>query len=124
MCSSLAHYIPDGRPASQFEIASKCRHYEHLMQQAGGIDLQLLGIGRNGHAGFNEPEDILPADLADWLKNSRTRRVMLAESTRQDAAAGFGGILEAVPRQGHNDGADYDCRRAGTGLGYHRAKQG
>lgn len=46
------HYVPDGQ-AAQPDAA--CREYDQLIDQLGGIDLQLLGIGRNGHIGFNEP---------------------------------------------------------------------
>ncbi len=61
--------------------------YEALIRDAGGIDWQLLGIGRSGHVGFNEPGS---------PETSRTRRVRLAEETREDAAAAFGGI-DRVP---------------------------
>ena len=47
-------HIPDGSAA---DPAEECERYENLIRQAGGIDLQLLGIGRNGHIGFNEPDD-------------------------------------------------------------------
>ena len=52
---------------------AECRRYEELIRSAGGIDLQLLGLGRNGHIGFNEPGS--PFD-------SRTRLIDLSESTR------------------------------------------
>ncbi len=63
--------------------------YAAAIAAAGGIDLQVLGIGRNGHIGFNEPGS---------TRDSRARVVELAESTRADAAAKFGG-LEHVPRR-------------------------
>lgn len=51
-------HIPDGNPA---DPAAACRDYELKIQQAGGIDLQVLGIGINGHIGFNEPAPRLNA---------------------------------------------------------------
>jgi glucosamine-6-phosphate deaminase len=72
------------RPAA---VNPHCAAYEKEISNAGGIDLQILGIGRNGHIAFNEPGS---------AKDSRTRRVVLAETTREDAAAGFGGI-DQVP---------------------------
>lgn len=62
-------------------------HYESSIRAAGGLDLQILGIGRNGHIGFNEPGS---------SRDSRTRVVQLHATTREDAARSFGGI-EAVP---------------------------
>lgn len=70
--------------------AEHCQAYEALISEAGGIDLQILGIGRNGHIGFNEPET--PMD-------SRTSQVELAETTREDAIADFG-TLGCVPTHG------------------------
>ncbi|MGC6426497.1 MAG: glucosamine-6-phosphate deaminase [Akkermansiaceae bacterium] len=61
--------------------------YEEKIREFGGIDLQILGIGRDGHIGFNEPGS---------ARESRTRRVSLAAETREDAAPAFGG-LENVP---------------------------
>lgn len=81
--------VPNGRARSASEIDRDCREYEDRIAQAGGIDLQLLGIGRSGHIGFNEPGS--PPD-------SRTRLVSLHHTTREDAAPSFGGI-EAVPTQ-------------------------
>lgn len=65
------------------------RSYERAIRETGGIDFQLLGIGKDGHIGFNEP-----GSSAD----SRTRLVALSPITRGDAAAGFGGV-ENVPRE-------------------------
>ncbi len=81
--------VPDGRPRPPEQIESMCQGYEAQIAEAGGIDLQLLGIGRTGHIGFNEPGSAL---------DSRTRRVTLAPLTRCDAAPSFGGI-DAVPRE-------------------------
>lgn len=82
-------FVPDGRAGSPAQVAQSCREYEAKIQDAGGIDWQLLGIGRTGHIGFNEPGS--PPD-------SRTRLVSLAPQTREDAAASFGS-LHAVPQQ-------------------------
>ncbi len=49
-----ASYLPDGNAQG---LNRECRRYDAAIQKAGGIDLQLLGIGRNGHIGFNEPAD-------------------------------------------------------------------
>lgn len=69
------------------EDAASPGAFEERIAALGGIDLQLLGIGGNGHVAFNEP---------GCERDSRTRRVELAERTRLDAAAAFGG-LDAVP---------------------------
>ena len=82
-------FVPDGSPRSEAEVALSCRQYEELIVEAGGIDLQLLGIGRSGHIGFNEPGS---------SPDTRTRLVMLHAMTREDAADSFGGLL-AVPTQ-------------------------
>jgi len=79
-------HIPDGMVAPE-HLAAHCAAYEDAIRAAGGIDFQLLGIGRTGHIGFNEPGS--PRD-------SRTRRVELDPITRQDAAPSFGG-LDQVP---------------------------
>jgi glucosamine-6-phosphate deaminase len=76
--------IPDGLAA---DIPASCRKYEQAIRSAGGIDIQILGIGTNGHIGFNEPSSSL---------SSRTRIKTLTEETRREAAAAFGGE-EAVP---------------------------
>ncbi|MBU3665336.1 MAG: glucosamine-6-phosphate deaminase [Chthoniobacterales bacterium] len=79
--------IPDGTVARQ-DVFAHCRSYEEAIVRAGGIDLQILGIGRTGHIGFNEP-----GSGAD----SRTRLVTLDTMTRRDAARDFLGE-ENVPR--------------------------
>jgi len=81
-------HVPDGTVAAA-DVADYCRRYEAAIQTAGGIDLQLLGIGRTGHIGFNEPGSG-PA--------SRTRLITLDHVTRTDAAADFYGE-ENVPRR-------------------------
>lgn len=80
------HFL-DGAAA---DMDAECERYEAEIEAAGGIDLQLLGIGANGHIGFNEPGDELIA---------RTHRVTLAESTRRHNAAAFGGDVTRVPRE-------------------------
>jgi glucosamine-6-phosphate deaminase len=80
-------HIPHGTRRDSEEIARDCTRYEEMIAEAGGIDFQLLGIGRTGHIGFNEPGSAL---------ESRTRLVTLHHLTRLDAAPGFGG-LENVP---------------------------
>lgn len=76
--------LPDAQRA---DLDAAAADYEALIQQAGGIDLQILGIGHNGHLAFNEPGTPL---------NSRTRVEALAESTRQ-ANARFFPSLDEVP---------------------------
>ena len=65
------------------DIEKHCLEFENKIKYAGGLDLQLLGIGRNGHIGFNEPGSI---------ESSITRKVKIEETTRFDAADEFTGI--------------------------------
>jgi glucosamine-6-phosphate deaminase len=81
-------HIPDGTTPRE-RVAEACAAYEAAIRAAGGIDFQLLGIGKTGHVGFNEPG----SDAA-----SRTRIVTLDTLTRKDAAADFFGV-ENVPRE-------------------------
>lgn len=74
-------HIPDGTLAKD-QIASFCLEYERKIESLGGLDLQVLGIGRTGHIGFNEPGS---------APNSGTRLVTLDDLTRRDAARDFGG---------------------------------
>jgi glucosamine-6-phosphate deaminase len=69
---------------------AECARYEHAIEEAGGIDLQILGIGTNGHIGFNEPAREL---------QSHTHRVALKPETRRSNAALFGGDPEKVPTE-------------------------
>ena len=78
-------HIPDGNAA---DIPASCAAYEEKIREACGIDLQLLGIGTDGHIGFNEPASSLA---------SRTRIKTLTRQTCQDNARFFGSV-EAVPR--------------------------
>ena len=80
------HFL-DGSAA---DPAGECDRYEHAIEAAGGIDLQVLGIGTNGHIGFNEPAPELEA---------RTHRVTLKPETRRSNAALFGGDEARVPRE-------------------------
>jgi glucosamine-6-phosphate deaminase len=68
----------------------ECERYEREIDAAGGIDLQILGIGTNGHIGFNEPAPELEA---------RTHRVTLKPETRRSNAALFGGDVDRVPAE-------------------------
>ncbi|MGA0845660.1 MAG: glucosamine-6-phosphate deaminase [Luteolibacter sp.] len=86
-------HIPDGNAA---DIPAMCAAYEEAIRAAGGIDLQLLGIGTDGHIGFNEPGSSLA---------SRTRLKTLTERTRSDNARFFDS-LDEVP---------YHCVTMGIG---------
>ena len=79
-------HIPDGTLEKE-EIADFCIAYENQIEALGGLDLQILGIGRTGHIGFNEPGS---------APNSGTRLVTLDDLTRRDASRDFGG-KENVP---------------------------
>jgi len=81
-------HIPDGE-IPRDRIEEHCRDYEQKIRDAGGIDIQILGIGRSGHIGFNEPGS---------PRNSHTRLVTLDPVTRRDAADAFFGE-ENVPNQ-------------------------
>lgn len=74
-------HIPRG-DVSREQVDEECIAYEEAIREAGGIDLQLLGIGKTGHIGFNEPGSGI---------ESRTRRIALDTVTRRDAAADFFG---------------------------------
>ncbi|MGI9434241.1 MAG: glucosamine-6-phosphate deaminase [Geminicoccaceae bacterium] len=78
-------HLPDGMAP---DLKAEAKHYETLIQEAGGIDLQLLGIGKAGHIGFNEPLSAF---------RSRTRDKTLTPTTRQQNAGMFGGRIDAVP---------------------------
>jgi glucosamine-6-phosphate deaminase len=81
-------HVPDGTVAFE-QVGDYCRWYEDQIVQAGGIDIQLLGVGRTGHIGFNEPGS---------GRESRTRLITLDKVTRIDAASDFFG-QENVPRR-------------------------
>jgi glucosamine-6-phosphate deaminase len=84
---SLVHVPGDG-PADDGSLEGAGERYEAAIQAAGGVDLQVLGIGRTGHIGFNEPGSSFA---------SLTRMKTLAEQTRLDNARFFGS-LDEVPR--------------------------
>lgn len=79
-------HIPDGTLKNE-EVDKFCREYEEQIEAAGGVDIQILGIGRTGHIGFNEPGSPV---------TSKTRMVFLDNLTMKDASGEFGGI-ENVP---------------------------
>jgi glucosamine-6-phosphate deaminase len=81
-------HIPDGT-LKKDEVAAFCEEYEAKIAQVGGLDVQILGIGRTGHIGFNEPGSTI---------DSKTRLITLDRLTMLDAASGFFGI-ENVPRR-------------------------
>lgn len=77
---------PDGLAA---DLPAACAHYEEAIAAAGGVDLQILGVGTDGHIAFNEPGSSLA---------SRTRIKTLTAQTRADNARFFADEAEAVPR--------------------------
>ena len=79
-------FIPDGVTKN---VQEECRYYESLIEEKGGIDLQFLGIGDNGHIGFNEPAIAL---------NSKTHLVNLSQATIE-ANSRFFNDIEEVPRK-------------------------
>src|SRR5258708_1393530 len=79
-------HLPNGMAQ---DLDAECRHYEALIQRFGGIDLQLLGIGKAGHIGFNEPLSAL---------RSRTRVKALTPTTLKQNAPLFGGE-DKMPRR-------------------------
>jgi len=81
-------HIPSGQVGLE-NVKQHCEQYEELIKNVGGIDFQLLGIGRNGHIGFNEPGSHI---------SSVTRLITLDKVTRFDAAAEFNGIAN-IPRK-------------------------
>jgi glucosamine-6-phosphate deaminase len=81
-------HIPDGTVPID-KVSEHCAAYEQAIEAAGGVDLQVLGIGRTGHIGFNEPGS---------ARGSLTRLISLDQVTRRDAASDFFGE-ENVPRR-------------------------
>jgi glucosamine-6-phosphate deaminase len=80
-------HLPNGMAA---DLAAECAAYERHMREVGGVDIQLLGIGSDGHIGFNEPLSAL---------QSRTREKALTPSTLRQNAPMFGGDPATVPRR-------------------------
>nr|WP_330389319.1 glucosamine-6-phosphate deaminase [Geosporobacter ferrireducens] len=79
-------HIPDGEAS---DIEEACSRYEGLIRQAGGIDLQVLGIGRNGHIGFNEPD----------VKFEATTHLVHLDADTIQANARFFDSIDKVPTQ-------------------------
>ncbi|OPA80211.1 glucosamine-6-phosphate deaminase [Paenibacillus selenitireducens] len=79
-------YVPNGNAA---DLASEGARYDEMMSTSKQIDLQILGLGHNGHIGFNEPDEVL---------SSGTHLVQLKESTRE-ANARFFNSIDEVPTQ-------------------------
>jgi glucosamine-6-phosphate deaminase len=106
--------LPDGTLAVE-ETEEYCHRYEQKIRRAGGIDLMVLGIGRTGHVGFNEPGS---------TRHSRTRLATLDPVTRRDAASSFFGE-DNVPQQALTMGVGtiLDCRKIVLmAFGEHKAK--
>lgn len=80
-------HLPDGMAE---DLDAECARYEALIDDVGGIDLQILGIGAVGHIGFNEPLSAL---------RSRTRVKALAPQTLEQNAPMFGGVVARVPHR-------------------------
>ena len=91
-------HIPDGKAR---DIEAACREYDKMISEYGGIDLQLLGIGQNGHIGFNEPGDELLVDthLTELKKNTilvNSRYFASADDVPKKAVTmGLGTIMQA-----------------------------
>ena len=83
------HFL-DGSRTSRTAVERECGRYERAIERAGGIDPQLLGLGTNGHIGFNEPARALAA---------RTHCSRLTPATRRANAPLFGNRISAVPRE-------------------------
>ena len=86
-----ASYLPDG---TREDAEEECHHYEEIIRSLGGVDLQLLGLGHNGHIGFNEPADHFPKE---------THCVDLQERTIE-ANKRFFASIDDVPRQAYTMG--------------------
>lgn len=84
-------YVPDGLAT---DVDTMCSAYERTIEDLGGVDLQLLGLGHDGHIGFNEPGDHFP---------TRTHETALAEITRQANARFFASEAE-VPTAAYTMG--------------------
>jgi len=89
------YHLPDGTLPIE-KIPEFCRDYEDKIEKLGGLDFHLLGIGRNGHIGFNEPGSLI---------NSKTRLMTLDIHTKIDAAIDFGGLAK-VPKKAITLGID------------------
>lgn len=91
-------YLPNGQAA---DLEEECRRYEALIDRLGGVDLQLLGIGRNGHIGFNEPADHFPryvhqVELTQSTIEANSRLFQRIEDVPSKAVTmGVGTIMKA-----------------------------
>jgi glucosamine-6-phosphate deaminase len=85
-------HVLDGTVPEAF-VAEHAAEFERWIAADGGLDAQLLGIGRNGHIGFNEPSEL----TVDEALRLPTRLVDLHPVTRTDAAKDFGGIDRVIP---------------------------
>ena len=90
--------VPDGMAE---DIDAECERYEKLIRSLGGVDIQLLGIGRNGHIGFNEPSDIFDkmthcVDLTESTIEANKRFFASADDVpKQAVSMGIGTIMKA-----------------------------
>ncbi len=93
-------HLPDGKAT---DLDKECERYEQTIERCGKIDLQLLGVGKAGHIGFNEPLSAL---------RSRTRVKALTPTTREQNATMFGGP-DKVPRRAITMGVGtiLECRK-------------
>ena len=89
------YHLPDGTLPIE-KIPEFCKDYEDKIEKLGGLDFHLLGIGRNGHIGFNGPGSLI---------NSKTRLMTLDINTKIDAAVDFGGLAK-VPKKAITLGID------------------
>ena len=89
------YHLPDGTLPIE-KIPEFCKDYEDKIEKLGGLDFHILGIGRNGHIGFNEPGSLI---------NSKTRLMTLDINTKIDAAVDFGGLAK-VPKKAITLGID------------------
>jgi len=106
-------HIPSGEAAEK-DAEAFCADYEQAIAAAGGLDFQILGVGRSGHIGFNEPGS---------ERDSRTRRISLDKVTRRDAASDFFGE-ENVPEMAVTMGVGtiFDAREVALlAFGEHKA---
>jgi len=85
---NIPHEHTNFLDGSSADLDAECLRYEAKIAEVGGIDLQVLGIGTNGHIGFNEPARVL---------QSRTHRAALKPETRRGNASLFGGDPTKVP---------------------------
>jgi glucosamine-6-phosphate deaminase len=96
MSEHLFHHVNVSARRTHFldgqakNLDAECMRFEDRILRSGGIDLQILGIGENGHIGFNEPA----AELSPW-----SHRVKLTLASRQANAGFFGGKLKDVPKE-------------------------